>query len=142
MCNHVQPFPLKFKLQGHCEWWSFSFATISVVTHVITDSYSRTQAKDTRLNTAPRISTNTTIPTPLNPGIAVSSSVRIDIRSSMRRRRIPAASRRQVLRTCGSWVTKQASFPAHRRSSTMQTLFRRGYTEKHARNAPGQSHQL
>ena len=46
MCNHVQPFLLKFKLQGHCEWWSFLFATISVVTHVITGSYSRTQAKD------------------------------------------------------------------------------------------------
>ncbi|EDQ99294.1 uncharacterized protein LACBIDRAFT_316687 [Laccaria bicolor S238N-H82] len=24
MCNHVQPFPLEPKLQGHCEWQSFS----------------------------------------------------------------------------------------------------------------------
>ena len=43
---HLEPFPLTFKSQGHCEWYSFSFATISVVTHVITDFSSRTQAKD------------------------------------------------------------------------------------------------
>ena len=79
-----------------------SLSRLRIVIHVITGSYSRKQAKMTRLNTTFRVSTNTITPTPLNPGIAVSSSVRIDVRSSLRRGRIPAASRRQVLRTCGS----------------------------------------
>ena len=65
MCNGAQPFPLKLKLQGHCEWLSFSFATISVVIHIITESYSRTQAKDDPIEYSfQRFDT----PTPYYPG--------------------------------------------------------------------------
>ena len=99
MCNHVQPLLLKFKLQGHCEWWSFSFATISIATHVITDSYSRTQAKDDPIEYSFQGFDEHHHSDSFEPVIAVSSSVRIDVRSSLHRRGIPAASRRQVFQT-------------------------------------------
>ena len=119
-----------------------SLSRLRVVIHVSLNSILERRQRMTRLNTAFSFSTNSTTPKSYNPRKAVASSVRIDVRSSLLCGGIPAASQRQVLRTCESWVTKQASFPAHRRSSTMQTLFHRGYTEKHAPHAPEQSRQL
>ena len=43
MCNHVQPSRLKFKLQVFVNG---SLSRLRIVIHVITESYSRTQAKD------------------------------------------------------------------------------------------------